>query len=153
MKIKALYYALILTFVFSIICIATEKDVLELPFSIGTEYTVTKTGRDSINSPIPGAKPTTQITVEVTRDDKKAHIFYWDGTPLRDLGPMEKKESWPVKFLGEDAKISRTSIFMGQQQEVLVLHCKLDKYTPLMIYSKDMTKEEFNEMLGKMRRK
>jgi len=91
--------------------------------------------------------------VEVTRDEKKAYIFFWDGRPHRDLGPMEVKETWRFRFLGEDASIMRTSIFMGREQEVLVLHHKPDNNRQLMISSKDMNKQEFQEMLGKMRRK
>jgi hypothetical protein len=61
---------------------------------------------------------------------------------------MAKEESWPVEFLGKDVKVTKTTMFMGQKQEVLVLQCNLDKSALLMIYSKDMTKEEFHDMLG-----
>ena len=154
-KTKIMCYALTLALVSAFLCRAAEKYLLELPFSVGPEYTVTRTSRDSIRSPIPDGEPTTQIIIEVTKDGKEALIFYWDShpPPHRDLGPMVKKESWPATFLGEDATITRTSLFMGRKQEVLVLHCKLDKYAPVMIYSKDMAKEEFHEMLGKMHRK
>ncbi len=144
---------LTLTLTFPLVCKSMEKNALSLPISIAQEYKVTNTGRESIFGPIPDQKPTTEIFVEVTRSDKKAYIFYSDGHPYRDHGPMVEKESWHFKFLGEDVKIKRTTMFMGREQEVLVVHHRPDEKTWLMIYSKDMNKEEFHEMLGKMRRK
>lgn len=142
-----------LTVLFPFGCKSMEKDALSLPIIIGQEYEVTNTRKKSIASPISEEKPTTQIFVEVTKSEKKAYIFYWDGHTIRDLGPMAEKDSWLYKFLGEDASITRTTMFMGQEQEVLVLHHKPDKDTQLMIYSKDMNKEEFQEMLGKLCKK
>jgi len=66
---------------------------------------------------------------------------------------MVEEASWQYKFLGEEARVTRTVMFMGQEQRVLVVHLKPDKKTQLMIYSKDMNKEEFHEMLNKMRKK
>ena len=146
-------YTLLLALALPFLSSAAERDIWELPFSIGPEYTITRTSRDSIPSPIPGAEPTAQITVEIVKDAKKALIFCWSGPSHRDLGPMTKKASWPVKFLGNDATLTKTAMFMGQKQEVLVLHSNLDGDKPVMIYSKDMTSEEFNHMLGKMNRK
>lgn len=146
-------YAAMLTMMLSIECKSMEKDALSLPMFITQEYKVTNTNRKSISGPIPDQKPTTQIFVEVTRNGKKAYIFYWDGPPYRDLGPMAGKESWQFNFLGEKVNITRTTIFMGQEQEVLVLHHKPNKDTQLMIYSKNMNREEFHEMLSKMRKK
>lgn len=150
---KILIYALMLIAAISADCIAEQTGMLKLPFSIDPNYNVTRVNGKSLPSLIPEAKPTSQFTIEVTRNGKKAFIFYWDGPPVRDLGPMAKKESWPVKFLGKDATITETSLFMGQKQEVLVLHCKLSKYTPVMIYSRDMSREEFDEMLASIRMK
>lgn len=146
-------YAVMLTMTLSIECKSMEKDALSLPMFITQEYKVTNTSRESISGPIPDQKPTTQIFVEVTRNGKKAYIFYWDGQPYRDLGPMAGKESWQFNFLGEKVNITRTTIFMGQEQEVLVLHHKPNEDTQLMIYSKYMNREEFHEMLSKMRKK
>ena len=148
MEINTLYYVLMLAVLLPFTGKAAEEAALELPFSIGPEYTVTRTGRKSIPNPIPDAEPTRQVTVEVARDHKKAHIFYWVGRPVRDLGPMVKEESWPVEFLRKDAKVIKTTRFMGQKQEVLVLQCNFEKSALLMIYSRDMTKEEFHDMLG-----
>ena len=129
------------------------NDALSLPISIAQDYQVTRSSKESISSPIPDQKPTTQIHVEVTKNGKIAHIFYWNGHPYRDLGPMVEEESWQYKFLGEEARVTRTVMFIGQEQRVLVVHLKPDKKTQLMIYSKDMNKEEFHEMLNKMRKK
>jgi hypothetical protein len=150
---KVYFCAVTLTVVLSIGCKSMKKDALSLPMYITQDYLVTNTSRESISSPIPDQRPTTQIFVELTKNDKKAYIFYWDGHPYRDLGPMAEKESWKFKFLGENASVARTTMFMGQEQEVLVLHHKPDENTQLMIYSKNMNKEEFHEMLGKMRKK
>ena len=152
-KSSILCYAMMLAFAILIGCKYMEKDALSLPVSVTQEYKVTNTSRESISSPIPDQKPTTRLFVEITRNDKTAYIFYWDGHPYRDLGPMVKKESWQFKFLGQDVNITRTTMFMGQDQEVFVVHHKPDEYTQLMIYSKDMTKKEFQEMLSKMRKK
>jgi hypothetical protein len=114
----------------------------------------TFSGEDqSIASPIPDQTPTTQIFVELTKNEKKAYIYYWDGYPYRDLGPMSEKESWQCEFLGEKVSVTQTTMFMGQEQEVLVLHYRPDTNTQLMIYSKDMNKDEFIEMLSKMHKK
>jgi hypothetical protein len=131
----------------------TEAEALPFPIAVPQEYRITNTIEEKISSPIPNQKPTTQVFVEVTKGDKKAYIFYWDGPVLRDLGRMVAAQSWKHKFLGEDASVSRATVFMGQEQEALVLHHKPDKDTQLMIYSKDMTKGEFHEMLNKISRK
>ena len=137
----------------SIQCKSLGKDALSLPLSIAQEYKVTNTSKESIASPIPNQTPTTQIFVELTKNEKKAYIYYWDGHPYRDLGPMSEKESWQCEFLGELASVTQTTMFMGQEQEILVLQYKPDTNTRLMIYSKDMNKAEFHEMLGKMHKK
>ena len=153
MKFRIPCYAIMLTLAFSSGCKSMEKDTLSLPLSIAQEYKVTNTSRESISGPIPDQRPTTQFFVEVTRNGKKAYIFYWDGHPYRDLGPMAEQETWQFKFLGEDAQITRTTMFMGKKQEVLVIHYRPDEKTQLMIYSKDMNKDKFHDMLGKMQKK
>jgi len=153
MKHRFTFFAMILTLTFPFVCKSMEKNALSLPLTIAHEYKVTNTSRESISGPIPDQQPTTQIFVEVTKNDKKAYIFYWDGHPYRDFGPMAEKESWSFKFFGENANITKTTMFMGQEQEVLVLHHKPDEQAQLMIYSKDMNKEEFHEMLGKIYKK
>ena len=153
MKRRFACFALMIALTFPFVCKSMEKDPLSLPFTIAEEYMVTNTSKESLPGPISDQNPTTQIFVEVTRCEKKAYIFYWDGHPHRNLGPMAEKESWQFKFLGEVGNVTRTSMFMGQEQEVLVVHLRYDDKTQLMIYSKDMNKDEFHEMLGKMRRK
>lgn len=153
MKRRFTCFAMMIVLTFPFVCKSMEKDALSLPLTIAQEYIVTNTSKESLPGPIPDQNPTTQIFVEVTRSEKKAYIFYWDGHPHRDLGPMVEKESWQFKFLGGDVNVTRTSMFMGQEQEVLVVHHRPDEKTQLMIYSKDMNKDEFHEMLGKMRGK
>lgn len=150
---KSLCFILTITVSLSFGCRSTANDALSLPISIAQDYQVTKSSKESISSPIPDQKPTAQIHVEVTKNGKIAHILYWNGRPYRDLGPLVEEESWQYKFLGEEARITRTVMFMGQEQRVLVVHFKSDKKTQLMIYSKDMNKEEFHGMLNKMRKK
>jgi hypothetical protein len=146
-------FAIMITITFPFVSKSMGKDILSLPLMIAEEYMVTNTSRESIPGPISDQNPTTQIFVEVTRNEKKAYIFYWEGHPRRDLGPLVAKASWQFRFLGEDVNVTMTSMFMGQEQEVLVVHHRPDRKTQLMIYSKDMNKDEFHEMLGKMRRK
>ena len=65
---------------------------------------------------------------------------------------MASAESWPVSVLETGGKITRTSMFHGSKQEVLVLHVKLDKpESNLMIYSPDMSQESFTEMVQNLR--
>lgn len=129
------------------------QDMSALPVVISPEYKVTAISEESLSSPIPGQKPTRQIFVELTRLNRVAYLFYWDGYPFRDLGPMVEKESWTTDFLDGQANITRTTRFMGREQEILVLHYQTPKNERLMIYSKDMTEEEFQEMLSKIRLK
>ena len=115
-----IFCIVILFIVLYVGCKSLPNDALSLPISIPPEYQVTNTSRDSISSWIPNQRATIEIFVELARNDKKAYIFYWDGYPFRDYGPMVERESWKFEFLGEDAFIRRTTIFMGVEQEVLV---------------------------------
>lgn len=129
------------------------KDASSLPFTIAKIYTVSNKTIDSLSGPIPGQKPTTRKSFELTRDAKKAYFFYWDGPPFRDLGPMSELESWKTDFMSGEARVTKTKMFMGQKQEVLVLHHKLTKTERLMVYSKDMDRDEFHELLRSIRPK
>ena len=111
MKTKILWCAVLLASSLSIESKSVGKDALLLPFSIAQEYHITKRSQENIISPIPDQKPTTKQVVEVAKNDKKAYIFYWVGYPQRNLGPMVKKESWPLKFLGEDAKLQNRCFY------------------------------------------
>jgi len=124
-----------------------------LPIVISEEYQVRNVTREGIASQIPEQKPATQLSMVLTRHEKEAHLFFWEGFPLRDLGPMQEQESWETTFLEGNAHVIRTTMFMGQQEEVLVLHYQVAEKARLMIYSKDMSKEEFHEMLNSMQRK
>jgi len=130
-----------------------EEDMSSLPIEIAEEYKVRNVTREGISSPIPGQKPVTQLYMVLARSEKEAYLFYWDGLPWRDFGPMQEHESWTAKFLDGEVKIVRTTMFMGEQKEVLVLHHKFPKNGRLMIYSKDMSKDEFHEMLSTMYKK
>lgn len=130
-----------------------EEGTSPLPIEFAAEYDVTNIRRESIPSPIPEQKPVAQLNMVLSRNEKEAYIFFWDGMPLRDLGPLQEQESWKTNFLGGESSVIRTTMFMGQQQEVLVLHHQFAENGRLMIYSKDMSKDEFHEMLSKMSKK
>ena len=130
-----------------------DENIVALPILIDDGYSVVKTNKESITAIIPGQKPITQIVVEVVKNNKKAYIFFWDGNPPRDLGQMVAKTSWQHRFLGEDVIIVKTVIFMGEKQEVLVLHHDLLKAGRMLIYSKEMDKDAFHELLGNIHHK
>jgi hypothetical protein len=132
---------------------AMKDESSSLPIEIDAEYRVTNMARENIASPIPDQNPIVQLSMILTRNEKEAYLFFWDGSPLRDFGPMKEQESWETTFLDGNAYVIRTTMFMGQQQEVLVLHSQFSEKGRLMIYSKDMSKEEFHEMLNAMQRK
>lgn len=134
-------------------CKTMGKDTSSLPLTIAEKYKVTNTSKESISGPIPDQKPTTQVFVELTGNEKKAYLFYWDGTPYRDLGPMSELESWKTEFMDGEASVTRTKMFMGQEQEVLVLHHKLTQTERVMVYSSDMNRDEFHELLRNIQQK
>ena len=80
------------------------------------------------------------------------YAFLWEPYPDRDGGPMASAESWPVSVLDTEGQVSRTSMFQGSEREVLVLHAKLSKPdSNLMIYSPDMSRENFTKMAQNLR--
>ncbi len=128
------------------------EDTRVLPLTISEKYTVANIKEESIFGPIPGKKPTTQVYMEITGNEKKAYLIYWDGTPSRDLGPMLEIDSWNTVFMGGETRVTKTKMFMGQEQEVLVLHYKISRTERLMVYSSDMNKDEFHELIGNIKR-
>jgi len=148
-----LWAALVVSGMMTLGARTVEEDISPLPIEIAAEYKVTNITREGISSPIPEQKPITQLHMVLARNEKKAYLFFWDGFPWRDFGPMQEHESWKAMFLDGEVRIIRTTMFMGQQQEVLVLHHQFPENGRLMIYSKDMSKDEFHEMLSTMQKK
>jgi len=129
-----------------------QEEVRCLPITIPDGYSVSNASKECIAGPIPGQEPTTQVWLELKGRKRTAFLYYWDGTPFRDLGPMTEGESWPTEFLGQNVRVVKTKVFMGQEQEALVVHCHISDSERWMICSTDMNKDEFHELLGGMYR-
>lgn len=110
--------------------------------------------RESVASPIPGAAP----SVEHFRSygDGGApflFLFTWDGFPTRDRGPMKAVESWTIMVDSSEANVSRTSLFFGQAQEVLVAHFEgpAPARRRYMMYTKRLDRGAFEALLQGIR--
>ena len=80
-------------------------------------------------------------------------LFTWDGFPTRDRGPMQAVESWTLAIDTSEAKVSRTSLFFGQAQEVLVAHFEgpAPAKRRYMIYTKRPDRGAFEALLRGIR--
>ena len=110
--------------------------------------------RESDPSPIPGAAP----SVEYFRSygdggEPFLFLFTWDGMPSRDRGPMQAAESWKLSVAGLEVQVSRTSVFFGQGQEVLVAHFEgpAPAKRRYMIYTKRVDRPAFEAFLQGIR--
>ena len=117
---------------------------IELP----EHFTEVDRTEETIASPIPDAPGITERFISFrTDEDKRFFVFYWQGTPARDLGPMSETNSFPGELAGIPVRIVQTDMFMGTEQEVLAVHCKLSDRDRIMAYSPDMTLAEFQAAL------
>ncbi|MCL2777970.1 MAG: hypothetical protein FWD73_08195 [Polyangiaceae bacterium] len=80
-------------------------------------------------------------------------FFAWDGMPLHDRGPMVAAEKWKVRIDSVEANVSRTSLFFGRKQEVLVAHFKgpSPARRQYMIYTTRVDKAAFDALLAGIR--
>jgi hypothetical protein len=121
-------------------------------FFLGADYEMTS---NEVNE-VPGLVPGTTVveeTAHFTNGKNELFAFYWQPSAPRDGGPMEAKESWKMEVLGQQATVSETSMFHGREQRVLVAHIPLkDPEAVLMIYSPDMGRMEFENVLRTLRR-
>lgn len=75
-------------------------------------------------------------------------VIVWRPVVARDGGPMESVEDVKGRLLGKDVLVSRTSQFMGTQQEVLVTSLTLtEPEAHILIYAKGVSPETFQAIL------
>jgi hypothetical protein len=87
------------------------------------QFAMVDESREELSSPIPDAKPTVEY-FRSYRDPngQSLYLFYWEGTPSRDRGPMESEQEWDIMVDTVPAKLCLTRVFFGRQQKVLVTH-------------------------------
>jgi hypothetical protein len=132
----------------------SEHVIAGLAFAVPVGYTLKSSTEERVPVPIPGAPPTVE---HFRRFEDGAghglHLFAWDGTPVRDRGPMVVAEKWDATVGGEKATVSLTSTFFGREQRVLVAHFagpapKRDRY---LIYTTLVDKAAFGALLASAR--
>jgi hypothetical protein len=129
---------------------AAELDVKQVPLTIPEGFEVLDGRTEEIRGPIPEQPPTTEHSARLKRGEAEVFLFHWVGFPFRDYGPMAPQESWTATVAGQQAKITRTRVFMGQEQEVLVAHFDLPSDHHFMIYTKTLDRPAFEAFLGQL---
>lgn len=140
----------ICTFLSLVGCMENSKtyEIGSLKFQLPEEYVEISKKKDQINSRIPDQPPTIEHVISFQNSaGRNVYLFFWQGFPWRDYGPMVKKKSYPVNIAGKETSMIRTKQFMGSDQEVLVVHFKLNNDENLMIYTPDMKPNEFKKFL------
>ena len=131
-----------------------EHVVAGLAFAVPAGYTLKSSTEEKVAGPIPGAPPTVE---HFRRFEDGAghglHFFAWEGTPVRDRGPMAVAEKWDATVGGEKATVSLTSTFFGRQQQVLVAHFAgpAPRSNRYMIYTTQVDKPAFTALLASVR--
>jgi hypothetical protein len=89
-------------------------------------------------------------------------VWNWEGTGERELrltvwkprapypgGPMQAAETWTEHIAGEEVSVTRTSLFFGLSQEVLVLHLNLvEPRAQVLFYASHLVRAEFSAILS-----
>jgi len=125
-----------------------------LTFTLPAGFTLKDSTEEKVASPIPGAPPTVEhFRSFVNAAGQGLYLFYWDGIPVRDRGPMVVAEKWETTVGGEKATISLTSTFFGKAQRVLAAHFAgpppaRNRY---LIYTTLIDKAAFETLLGSAR--
>jgi hypothetical protein len=131
-----------------------EHVIAGLAFAVPAGYTLKSSTEEKVPLPIPGAPPTVE---HFRRFEDGAghglHFFAWDGTPVRDRGPMVAAERWDATVGGEQATVSLTSTFFGRQQQVLVAHFAgpAPRRNRYMIYTTLVDRPAFTALLASAR--
>ncbi|MFT3810732.1 MAG: hypothetical protein QM698_12505 [Micropepsaceae bacterium] len=82
------------------------------------------------------------------RGEAELTVIVWRPVVPRDGGPMVSVEDSKGKLLGQDVMVSRTSQFMGFEQEVLVTSVELPKAgAHVLIYASNTSLEDFQAVL------
>jgi hypothetical protein len=125
-----------------------EYEIGLLKFKLPPTYIEVTRKKDQIASQIPKQAPTTEHFIRFERKSgEKLYLFYWQGFPWRDYGPMSVKASYPITIAEQQSKILRTDVFMGEKKEVLVVHFQLPNDDRAMIFSPDLELEAFKKFL------
>lgn len=89
-----------------------------------------------------------ECSATYTRGESELTVIVWRPVVPRDGGPMVSVEDSKGKLLGQDVMVSRTSQFMGSEQEVLVTSAELPKAgAHVLIYARNTTPEDFQAVL------
>jgi len=127
----------------------SEYKLASLHFKLPTGYFEISKREDKIASFIPDQTPTTEYFFSFQNSSgKKLYLFYWQGFPWRDYGPMSIKKTFTAKIGNITYKIILTSMFMGDKQEVLVTHYQLPNNDRFMVYSPDIKLKEFKKFIS-----
>ena len=135
-------------------CSGTMKQyqIGRIEISLPETFVAAENRKSSIPSPIPDGPTTTEhfFSFENKQGDKLT-LFYWEGYPYRDYGPMSEKRSFPFSVAGQDTKIIQTEMFMGITQEVLVAHRMIPPNDRFMIFSTALDLGQFKSLLSTIR--
>jgi hypothetical protein len=100
---------------------------------------------------VEGAAPGTmseECSAVFTNGSAELTVIVWQPVVARDGGPMVSVEDSKGRLLGKDVVVSRTSAFMGLEQEVLTTSLELMKpQAQILIYAKNMSPEDFQHAL------
>lgn len=127
-----------------------------LIFNLSPEWQQTRTGCETVDVTIgPPGQKAEECTAAWTREGgAELYAFVWKPFPPRDGGPMVAVEEMKGSLLGEDITITRTSMFFGTEQEVLVagLGTKTPEEAQILIYARNLSPEEFQFILSGIER-
>lgn len=99
----------------------------------------------------PPGEMTQECSATWTKGAAELTVIVWTPVVARDGGPMESVEDEKGKLLGKDVLVSRTKIFMGTAQEVLVTSLELaEPKAQILVYAKGTTPEEFQALLDQI---
>ena len=125
-----------------------------LIFNLSPEWEQTRTGCETVDVTAgpPGQKGE-ECTAAWKKGGAELYAFVWKPFPPRDGGPMVAAEEMKGSLLGEDITVTRTSMFFGTEQEVLVagLGTK-DPEAQILIYARNLSPEEFQIILSSVER-
>lgn len=124
-----------------------------LSLTLPPEYRAADTRVDTFPVPgPPGLETTEEFRSWNAPGGRSVYLFQWTPYP-RDLGPMKVAAEWPVRVAGQETRIIETSMFMGRQQRVLVVHLAGGKpRASAMIYAVGVARPEFESILAGVRR-
>jgi hypothetical protein len=83
--------------------------------------------------------------------EQSFNVFYWLGSPPRDLGPMVAAHQWKTRIAGQETDAAETATFMGRPQQVLVTWLEPSggrgRY---LMYARNLSRETFDHILATM---